>query len=261
MKKIVICLISINILLSQNVSAHTLTTEYSWCFKAVGNHQQPIVFDNRKFPAQYGTIAMGSPDEKVIYLTFDAGYADKNVAIILNILKEQEVKAAFFILPAVIELNTDIAIRMAQEGHVVANHSYSHKNMVKITDKEEFLKEITLLEELYLAYTGYAMSKFFRPPEGKFSEQNLQYCQDAGYTTTFWSFAYADWDNNAQKSTEWAKKKILDSVHNGMVMLLHPNSETNTMILGEVILELKAQGYRFGTLDELEAYCNSKKNG
>lgn len=261
MKKMMVILFSIAVFFTQNASAHTLTTEYNWFFKAVGNHHQPIVFDNKKFPEKYGTVAIGSPDEKVIYLTFDAGYADKNVAVILDILKEQDVKAAFFILPAVIEKNTDIAKRMADEGHIVANHSYSHKNMAKITEKEAFLKELTALEDLYFAYTGYTMSKYFRPPEGTFSEQNLMYCQEAGYTPTFWSFAYADWDNGAQKDTEWAKKKIFDNVHNGMVMLLHPNSETNTLILSDVISELKAQGYRFGTLDELKAYYKSKGNG
>jgi len=248
-------------LLTQTVSAHSLTTEYNWYFRHAENNKQPIVFDNIKFPVKYGAISLGSPDEKVIYLTFDAGYASENLSKILDILKEQDIKAAFFILPAVIEKNTAVAKRMAEDGHIVANHSFSHKNMARITDKDAFLKEMTDLENLYLAYTGYEMSKYFRPPEGSFSEQNLMYCYESGHTPTFWSFAYADWDNGAQKNSEWAKQKILDNVHNGMVMLLHPNSQTNTLILGEVITELKARGYRFGTLDELKAYSATKNNG
>lgn len=257
MKKILALLFALIMITSIPVSAQT---QYGWFFKPCDNHSQPIVFGNNKFPEKYGTISIGSPDEKVIYLTFDAGYASENLSKILDILKNQNVKAAFFILPAVIEKNLPVAKRLHEDGHIVANHSFSHGNMARINDKAVFLKEITDLEDLYYAYTGYKMSKYFRPPEGTFSEQTLQFCYDAGYTPTFWSFAYADWDNKAQKDLVWAKKKILDNVHNGMVMLLHPNSETNTLILDDVITELKSQGYRFGTLDELKNYYISKRD-
>ncbi len=261
MKKILSLLFIAVMLFTGNISAHAVANEYNWYFKSAENHNQPIVFDNIKFPDKYGAIYMGSPDEKVIYLTFDAGYISDNVIKILDILKEQQVKSAFFILPVVVEKNTDIAKRMYQEGHIVANHSYSHKNMARITDRDTFLNELTRLEDLYFHHTGYKMSKYFRPPEGIFSEQNLAFCHEAGYIPTFWSFAYADWDNNNQKSAVWARKKVLDCVHNGMVMLLHPNSETNATILGDVISELKNDGYRFGTLDELVLYRDSKKSG
>ena len=66
-----------------------------------------------------------------------------------------------------------------------------------------------------------------------------------------WSFAYDDWDNNRQMSCDRAKQKILENIHNGEIMLLHPTSSSNAEILGEIIRELKSQGYRFGTLDEL----------
>ena len=94
------------------------------------------------------------------------------------------------------------------------------------------------------------MSKFFRPPEGTFDEEMLKRAQNLGYKTVFWSFAYADWDNNKQMSKEAALKKILDNIHNGEIMLLHPTSATNAEIMEELIQELKAQGYRFATLDE-----------
>ena len=97
------------------------------------------------------------------------------------------------------------------------------------------------------------MAKYYRPPEGKFSQATMQYANDLGYKTIFWSFAYADWDNNKQMSPAAAKEKILSNIHNGAVILLHPTSSTNAAILGEVIRELKAQGYAFGTLDQLTA--------
>ena len=107
------------------------------------------------------------------------------------------------------------------------------------------------LEELYNDLTGREMDKYFRPPEGRFSEESLSFINSLGYKTVFWSFAYADWDNENQPSAESAKKKIYENLHNGEIMLLHPTSRTNAEILKEIIVELKARGYRFGTLDEL----------
>ena len=116
---------------------------------------------------------------------------------------------------------------------------------------ETFKRELQSLEELCKSVTGEEMAKYFRPPEGKFSEQTLKFAKELGYKTVFWSFAYADWDNNKQMSKDAAKAKILSNMHNGAVILLHPTSSTNAEILGEVIVELKSQGYTFGTLDDL----------
>lgn len=256
MKKLLLIILAFVLLLAlpMTVSAKA----YNWYFKSAPDHKQPVVFDNNKMPDKYGALYLGSPDEKVIYLTFDAGYTSEGLIKILDILKEESVPAAFFILPAVPEKNPELIKRMVDDGHIVGNHTASHRNMANITDKDEFLKELTDLEDICFKQTGCKLSKYYRPPEGSFSEENLKICKEYGYTPTFWSFAYADWDNHAQKDHEWAKKKILDNVHNGMVMLLHPNSSTNAAILKEIIQELKAQGYRFGTLDELKAYSDSK---
>ena len=100
------------------------------------------------------------------------------------------------------------------------------------------------------------MVKIYRPPEGKFSIDNLKWASELGYKTVLWSFAYADWDNDRQMSPENAKQIILNNIHNGEVMLLHPTSATNAKILKEVIIELKNQGYSFGTIEELCSYEN-----
>ena len=123
--------------------------------------------------------------------------------------------------------------------------------MTSINTQEEFKAELDALENLYYEKTGYHLDKFYRPPEGKFTENNLKMAKELGYKTIFWSFAYADWDNAHQMSPEAATKKILSNVHNGEIMLLHPTSATNAKILKNVIQALKAQGYRFGTLNEL----------
>ena len=188
--------------------------------------------------------------DKVIYLTFDAGYENGNVARILDTLKAEQVPAAFFILGNLITHDTDLVKRMSAEGHTVCNHTVRHKNMTDFSDAE-FLAELRGLETLYEERIGEKMAPYYRPPEGSFSRQNLACAKANGYKTVFWSFAYPDWDNDRQMSAEKAKSVIFDNLHNGEVMLLHPTSSTNAQILGDVIRELKLQGYRFGTLDEL----------
>ena len=192
-----------------------------------------------------------SSQDKVIYLTFDAGYENGNVTKILDILKTEKVSGAFFVLSHLIEANTELVKRMADEGHLVCNHTARHRDMTRYHTKEEFAAELDALNTLYKEKIGLEMPKYYRPPEGKFSEENLKFADELGYKTVFWSFAYADWDNAHQMSPAAAEKKILDNIHNGEVMLLHPTSATNVAVLGNVIRQLKAQGYRFGTLDEL----------
>lgn len=249
LKKLLLLLIVAAVLMPSQVSA---AQAQSWYFKATEKGNQPIVFGGNKMPDKYGTIYMGNPNEKVMYLTFDAGYGCESLDKILTVLKEQEVKASFFILPAMIKYALPTVQRMAEDGHLIANHSYSHKNMAHINDIETFRKELTDLEDYYREATGLEMAKYFRPPEGSFTEQTLSFCATLGYTPVFWSFAYADWDNGKQPDTEGAKRKILDNAHNGEVMLLHPNSETNASVLSDVLTELKAQGYSFRTLEEFD---------
>lgn len=229
---------------------------YRWYCVHVKEHKQPSVGNELAFVEEldgyYIDHAHTSTEdtEKVIYLTFDVGYENGNVAKTLDVLKEENVTGAFFILGHVISENIDLVSRMANEGHTVGNHSVRHKNMSGWSD-EDFLAELHALEEQYAQATGMRMSEYYRPPEGTFSKQNLMCAKENGYKTIFWSFAYPDWDNHKQMTAEKAKQIILDNAHNGEVMLLHPTSSTNAAILGEVIRTLKADGYRFGTLDEL----------
>ncbi len=189
-------------------------------------------------------------DEPVIYLTFDAGYENGNVAKILDVLKEEEVPGAFFVLENLVTRNTDLVKRMAEEGHLVCNHTARHRDMTAMT-REEFASELASMEEIYRSATGCEMAKYYRPPEGKLSEENLIWAEELGYKTIMWSFAYADWDNGKQPDPASAQAKVLAGTHNGEVLLLHPTSGTNAAILGDLIRTWKSMGYRFGTLDEL----------
>ena len=222
----------------------------------VKDHKQPSIGAELAFIEELGGYYINrrhtdtKADDKVVYLTFDAGYENGNVAKILDILREENVSAAFFILQNLVVKNTELVKRMVNEGHTVCNHTARHKDMSTFSN-EAFLEELRTLEALYKEHTGFEMPKYYRPPEGTFSRENLVCANENGYKTIFWSFAYPDWDNNRQMSTEKAQQIILDNIHNGEVMLLHPTSSTNAAILQDVIRALKEQGYRFGTLDEL----------
>ena len=199
----------------------------------------------------YNAAYLGDTAEKVLYLTFDAGYENGCTAQILDILKEHDVKAAFFLVGNYMEKNADLVRRMVEEGHIVGNHTMHHYDMSKLADKEAFSKELTDLEELFKQITGKDLPKFYRPPQGIYSKENLEMARDLGYKTVFWSLAYVDWNNDAQPTAEEAFEKILPRTHNGAVVLLHSTSKTNAAILDELLTKWEQQGYTFGTVDQL----------
>ena len=200
---------------------------------------------------QYDAAYIGEPTEKVLYLTFDAGYENGCTQKILDVLKEQNVPAAFFLVGNYIQKNADLVRRMAEEGHIVANHTMHHYDMSKLTDKAAFARELQDLEALYKETMGQEMPKYYRPPQGIYSEENLKMAQELGYKTVFWSLAYVDWNNDSQPTKEQAFSKLLPRTHPGAVVLLHSTSQTNAEILEELLSKWKEEGYRFGTLEEL----------
>ncbi len=221
-----------------------------WYVKNNTEHKRPALDSALSVIEGHNAYYLGK-DEKVIYLTFDAGYENGNVEKILDILKKHNATGAFFILENLITRNTELVRRMADEGHLVCNHTARHKNMSLVSDKDAFERELVALEKIYTEYTGKTLDKFYRPPEGSFNKQNLIFADEMGYKTVFWSFAYADWDNDKQPDREKAIKKVMSHIHNGEIMLLHPTSATNAAILDEILTKLSAQGYRFGSLNEL----------
>ena len=200
---------------------------------------------------QYDAAYIGDTTQKVLYLTFDAGYENGCTEKILDVLKKHEVQAAFFLVGHYVEKNADLVRRMGAEGHTVGNHTMHHPDMSAISDKTAFTKELQDLEELYRETTGKELSKFYRPPQGIYSEENLRMAKELGYKTVFWSLAYVDWNNDAQPTREQAFEKLLPRTHPGAVVLLHSTSKTNAEILDELLTKWKEEGYRFGTLEEL----------
>ena len=229
----------------------------NWYVKRNPDHKQPALGPEQKVIEKYNAFYVDpnhgdDSEDKVIYLTFDAGYENGNIAKILDVLSEEDVPAAFFILENLISSNAPLLKRMEDEGHFVCNHTTKHRDMSCVDSMDEFKKELESLETMYYNATGKSMKKFFRPPEGRFDEDDLKFADELGYTTILWSLAYADWDNNKQPSTEYAKEKLLSNTHNGAIILLHPTSSTNAEIMRDLIKAWKADGYSFGTLDMLE---------
>ncbi len=251
-QKIISVLISAVLFFSTGTTFQAADAQ-SWYCKRQKDHIRPPLGSDISYITEFGGVYLGE-DEPVIYLTFDAGYENGNIARILDTLEKHEVEGAFFILENLVSRNPDLVTRMKDEGHLVCNHTSKHKDLTKIT-AEEIEKEIKSLEALYTEKIGGEMAPFFRPPEGKFDKKSMEIVKNLGYTTVFWSLAYADWDNNKQPSEESAKKILNDNLHNGAVILLHPTSKTNADILDTLITEWKAAGYRFGSLSELSQTC------
>lgn len=210
-----------------------------------------------KGPASAETLAkwdaayLGDTEKKVIYLTFDSGYENGCTEKILDVLKKHNAPAAFFLVGNYIESNPDLVRRMVEEGHIVGNHTMHHRDMDAISDPEAFAQELKGVEDAFTAVTGKELPKFYRPPQGVYSENNLQQAKALGYRTVFWSLAYVDWINDKQPTKEQAFSKLLPRIHNGAVVLLHSTSQTNSEILDELLTNWENMGYSFASLDQL----------
>ncbi len=221
-----------------------------WGIKRNKEHEQPDVGnENKQVLEKYDGICLGNTEKKEVVITFDEGYEAGYTAQILDILKENEVMATFFITSHYLNTSSDLVERMINEGHIVGNHTVNHKSMPEISD-EEIESEVMKLHQAIYEKFGYEM-KYVRPPKGEFSERTLAICKKLGYQNVMWSFAYVDWNENNQPDEEKSKQLVLDNTHNGEIILLHGNSKTNTDILDSVIKGIKEQGYEIKALDKI----------
>lgn len=223
----------------------------NWGLSFQQEGQPPVANATAEYLAQYDGLYRAQTEEKVLYITFDAGFENGNTEKILDALKNHGVKAAFFLVGNYLETQPDLVKRMVSEGHTVGNHTFSHPDMSAIGDEASFREELEKNETLYQEITGQEMPKLYRPPQGKFCESNLKMAQKLGYHTIFWSLAYVDWYENDQPTAQQAYDKLLPRVHPGAVVLLHSTSRTNGEILDELLGKWEEMGYRFGSLEEL----------
>lgn len=236
---------------SNSVISTSSTTESNWGLSFQEEGKPPVanatVNELKNFDAYY----MQNTEEKNIYLTFDCGYENGNTVPILDALKKHNAPATFFIVGNFLSTSPDLVTRMVKEGHTVGNHTYHHPDMSKLSTIDSFSKELKELETLYKETTGKEMVKYYRPPQGKYSESNLKMAQDLGYKTFFWSLAYVDWYQDKQPSSEEAFRKLLGRIHPGAIVLLHSTSSTNASILDELLSKWEEMGYQFKSLDYL----------
>jgi peptidoglycan-N-acetylmuramic acid deacetylase len=224
-------------------------TNWGLSFKKQG--ERPTGNATPEYLKEFNSYFIAPEGNKKIYITFDAGYEAGYTPKILGVLEKHNVKATFFVVGTLMKSNPELIKQIDEKGHIVANHSMHHPNMSKMSTMEDFKKEIEPLEELYKEITGKDMKKFYRPPQGIFSETNLKMANELGYKTIFWSLAYVDWYKDKQPSKEEALNKIMSRIHDGAIILLHSTSKTNSEILDELLTKLEKQGYTFGTLEEL----------
>ena len=228
-----------------------VSAEINWGLSFQEEGKPPITDVSADELSQYNAYYANMTDEKILYLTFDAGYENGNTETILDTLKKHNIPAAFFIVGHYLKSEPELVRRMTSDGHIVGNHTFTHPDMSKLSTPEAFKNELEQVELLFKEVTGQTMPKYYRPPQGKYSEANLQMAKDFGYTTFFWSLAYVDWYEDKQPSEDEALKTILSRIHPGSIILLHSTSSTNAQILDELLTQLKDMGYTFESLNHL----------
>ena len=227
------------------------SAEGSWGLSFQEDGKPPAANATYEELEQYNAYYAENTDEKVLYLTFDAGYENGNTPAILEALKKHDVSATFFVVGTYLDENEELILQMVSEGHTVGNHTWHHKDISQISTIETFTEEINYVEQKYKEITGKPMTKYYRPPQGKYNEANLKMAQEMGYKTFFWSLAYVDWYQDDQPTHEEAFEKLLKRVHPGAVVLLHSTSSTNAEILDELLTKWEEMGFRFASLEEL----------
>ncbi len=245
------------------VKGGTLATASSgkdWGISFPTEGQQPTGNASVEELSVMDTYYMGSPEEKVIYITFDCGYENGNTAAILDALKKHKAPATFFIVGHFLDTAEELVKRMAEEGHVVANHTYHHPDMSSISDMGKFKEELESLEQAYYEKTGKKMVKYYRPPQGKYSLSNLGAAQSLGYKTFFWSLAHVDWNENDQPTRADSLEKLTNRIHSGAVLLLHNTSSTNAEILDDLLTKYEEMGYTVKPLSHLVKSYSKKQD-
>ena len=199
---------------------------------------------------KYNAYFLRDTDEKILYLTFDCGYENGNTPAILEALEKHNAPAAFFVVGNFVRDNPDLIRQMTAQGHIVGNHTFSHPDMSGISSLDAFREELVKVEDLYREVTGEEMPRYYRPPRGIYSTENLSMAKELGYHTFFWSLAYVDWLQEEQPTHEEAFEKLLGRIHPGAIVLLHNTSRTNGEILDELLTRWEEMGYTFGSLKD-----------
>lgn len=197
----------------------------------------------QKTYGENGALFLYETEDKKMYLTFDEGYENGYTEKILDVLKEKECPAVFFVTLPYARQNPELIQRMIEEGHVIGNHSSSHPaDGMPSLSVQDIAQDIAELHNYMVENYDYQMT-WFRPPAGLFSVRSLEVLKYLGYTSVMWSFAYNDWNADSQPDPTEALQKITTMAHPGGIPLLHAVSSTNAAILGDAIDAWREAGY------------------
>lgn len=227
------------------------TTVRNWGLSFDKDGGCPRVEIGQEVLAKYDARYIGDTKENKVYLTFDCGYENGNTEAILDALKEHNVSATFFVVGHYLESAPELVKRMVEEGHTVANHTYHHPDMSSIKTQSAFQEELEQVNKAFFDLTGQEMVKYYRPPQGKYTLENLKQAKELGYQSFFWSLAYVDWNTDQQPDPQQSIEKLCSRIHPGAIVLLHNTSDTNGQIMGDLLTRWEEMGYQFGTLSEL----------
>lgn len=223
---------------------------YGWGFKKNDQHELPDVGKYDAILDKYDAYYADKSGKKNIYLTFDNGYEQGYTGKILDVLKKNDVPATFFVTGQYVESEPDLVKRMADEGHIIGNHTYHHPDLTK-ESKEDMQDELDGVEKAVRKVSSQKEMKYLRPPSGTFSEKTLERAKDLGYIDIFWSLAFVDWNTDNQSGWKYAYDQMMDQIHPGAIVLLHTVSKDNAEALSHVINDLKEKGYTFKSLDDM----------
>lgn len=243
----------------KNMPVNSVPTQYDtidnkssgWGFKKIKNSEPDIPKSTEDELIENGAYYIDPERPKVMYLTFDEGYENGYTAKILDVLREKQVPAAFFITGPYAKKETELVKRMIDEGHIVGNHTQNHPNMPKLATYDAISSELLELNKTVKELYNYDM-KYMRPPEGEYSKRVLAIARDVGFRTVLWSFAYKDWDIKNQKGKEYAISEVTPYFHDGAILLLHAVSSDNADALAEIIDSARSKGYEFASLDNIK---------
>src|SRR5699024_9040644 len=252
MRKWIMAVLSLCLLISMIVSGHSTVDarSFGWGYKKNTEHKIPEIGRYEEMLDRYGAYYADKSGDKVVYLTFDNGYEEGYTDDILDVLKEEDVPAAFFVTGHYVDSEPELVKRMVDEGHIVGNHSYTHPDLTTVT-KDAMKKELESVQEQVAAISGQKQLTYMRPPKGAFNEQSMKWANELGYTHIFWSLAFVDWNTDAQKGGDYAFDQIMKQMHPGAIVLMHTVSSDNADALSKLIMVLKDQGYQFKRLDDM----------
>ncbi|MCM3654558.1 polysaccharide deacetylase family protein [Metabacillus litoralis] len=221
--------------------------------KSERNRQQPLtLYDlQKKYPET--VILHGPSTAKKIALTFDDGPDPRFTGQVLDVLKQYNVPATFFLMGSRANAYPDIVKRINKEGHIIGNHSYWHPNLVEEADIGTLEREISQTEETLNKIIGYR-PKLFRPPYGFLYEALVEYLAKKEFNVILWTVDSLDWQEDPP---EKIANKVIKETHPGAIILMHDGGEwdadrTNTIeSLRQIIPELQKEGYEFVTVPQL----------